>query len=306
MYCEDRAIDVVLKMEQDCFTLGYTYTLMKDNRLTTDVRTDNSGWAVTEEGIYAVMVRNEWGCEDTTGTVRVHQYPLPDRKTVDKNRFYCDGEESEGSTALITLNLPDEAIRYTFFRKGEKDALEEKYKQPASDALMIEVPLVDADYYVIATDTATGCTVSMTDTVSVRGSRMELSHTPVTMKRSETAVRLEVSVKNAQGTLKVEWEPEDQVMDLSDPLRPWMNMEDLTKKTFTVTVSDTVCTKQETIMVSLEGQALTATIVDPKTGAVVPCARAQPILWMLSCWAEAIRLPMNGYWTVLLSAVRKN
>ncbi len=270
MYCEDRAIDVVLKMEQDCFTSGYTYTLMKDNRLTTDVRTDNSGWAVTEEGIYAVMVRNEWGCEDTTGTVRVHQYPLPDRKTVDKNRFYCDGEESEGSTALITLNLPDEAIRYTFFRKGEKDALEEKYKQPASDALMIEVPLVDADYYVIATDTATGCTVSMTDTVSIRGSRMELSHTPVTMKRSETAIRLEVSVKNAQGTLKVEWEPEDQVMDLSDPLRPWMNMEDLTKKTFTVTVSDTVCTKQETIMVSLEGQALTATIIDPKTGAVVP------------------------------------
>lgn len=270
LYCADQTIDVELKMDKDCFTAGYTYTLMKDNRLTTDVRTDNSGWTVTGEGAYAVRVRNEWGCEDTTGTIRIHQYPLPDQKTVGKNRFYCEGDEPEGSTALITLDEPKDSIRYAFYRKGEKDALEVQYKRPTTNYLMMEVPLKDADYYVIATDTVTGCSAPMKDTVQIRGSRLELTSTPATMKRSETAVRLEVTVKNAQGGLKVKWEPADQVIDLSDPLHPWMDMEDLSKNIFTVTVSDTVCTKRETITVSLEGQALAATIIDPGTGLPLP------------------------------------
>lgn len=270
LYCEGQKIEIGLRMNQICFTLGQTYTLMKDGVLTKEVRTDNTGWTEKTPGAYAVVVKNDWGCADTTRTIRVHQYPLPTRKKVGQDRFYCEGDVPDGSTALITIDSVDANIQYAFYRKGENTALETGYKKPASVFLSAEVPLSEADYYVVATDTATGCSVPMKDTVKIQSSRMELSHTPVSINRSDNSVRLNLTVKNAVGKVKVTWEPEDQIQDLTDPMRPWVNMMDLSKNTFTATVSDTACTKTERIVVTLEGQALTAAIKEPVTGADIP------------------------------------
>ncbi len=268
-YCEGEQIDVALRMNMICFTEGQTYTLMKNQTLTDEVRTDNSGWTQLAEGEYAVVVKNEWGCADTTNTIRIHNYPLPAKKNVGQNRFYCDGGVTSGETALISVSDVDPGIKYAFYRKGEVAPFEEIYKGTSAYA-STEVSLVDANYYVIATDTATGCSVPMIDTVFVRGSKMELSYTPVIMDRSENPIRLNLTVKNAIGNISVKWEPEDQIQDMTDPLQPWVDMTDLNKNSFTVTVTDTVCSKTERIVVSLKGQALTASIKDPATGSDIP------------------------------------
>lgn len=268
-YCDGQKIDVALKMHVLCFTEGQTYTLIKNGEVTDEVRTDNSGWEKLTEGKYSVLIKNEWGCADTSNEIRIHNHPLPAKKDVKQNRFFCDGEVAEGETAIITVSSVDPNTKYSFYRMGESTPFEEVYKNTAS-FVNTEVSLVNANYYVIATDTATGCSAPMNDTVKIQGSQLELSYTPITMDRSENPVRLNLTVKNAIGKIKVKWEPEEQIQDMTDPLRPWVDMTDLSKNTFTVTVSDTVCTKTETIVVSLEGQALTANIKDPATGAAVP------------------------------------
>lgn len=269
VYCEGEKIDVALRMNQICFTEGQTYTLMKNDTLTSEVRTDNSGWTGLKDGKYAVVIKNEWGCADTTNTIRIYNYPLPKRKSVGQNRFYCEESVTEGETALISLSDADPYIKYAFYRKGESVPMEENYKG-VSSFISTEVALTDASYYVIATDTATGCSVSMLDTVRIQPDRMELSYTPITMDRSDNPIRLNLTVKNAIGKITVKWKPEDQIRDISDPLQPWVDMTDLSKNTFTVTVSDTVCTKTARIDISLTGQALTANIKDPATGQDIP------------------------------------
>lgn len=260
-YCAGEPMNVALKMEQNCFKPEQTYTLMKDSVLTGQVRTTNSGWENLTAGDYAVVVKNEWGCTDTTNTIRIHNYPLPEKKEVKSDRFYCEGEVAEGETALLMVTSVEPHIKYAFYRLGETTPFEEDYKKTAS-YISTEVSLTDARYYVIATDTATGCSVAMKDTVKVQGSRLELSYTPVTMNRADYSVYLNLTVKNAIGKITVKWEPEEQILDISDPLHPLVNMTDRTKNTFTVTVSDTVCTRSEKIIVSLEGQELAADIKD--------------------------------------------
>ncbi|MDE7374192.1 MAG: hypothetical protein K2M86_02520, partial [Odoribacter sp.] len=285
LYCEGEEMDIALRMKAGGFVAGQNYTLVKNEALTDQVRTTNVGWEQLTEGNYRVIIKNEWGCADTTNDIRINKYPLPDRKRVQQDYFYCDGEVQDDESALIIVPSVDESIKYAFWRMGESAPFEEAYKKTNS-YLSTEVALTESSYYVIATDTATGCSVSMADTVRIRGSRLELSYVPVTMNRSETRVRLNLTVQNAIGNLTVKWKPESQIVDLSDPLQPWVDMTDMSKNEFEVTVSDTVCTKSERIYVSMEGQALTASIKDPVSGENVP----NDTLWV----CEGATYSLNG------------
>lgn len=259
-YCADRNINVSMRMNIACFTAGQTYTLVKDNVVTDQVRWDNSGWQNLKEGVYAVVIKNEWGCADTTNSIRIHNYSLPAKKSVGEDRLFCADDVKSGESTWLTIENVDSDIEYAFWRMGEKEAFEKVYKTTLLSYLNTEVSLSDADYYVVATDPSTGCSAVMKDTVRVRGSQLELSHDPVTINRTETLVKLNLTVKNAIGGIKVNWEPKAQVKDVSDILHPWVDMTDLTKDKFVVTVADSVCVKTDTIIVSQEGQALTAKI----------------------------------------------
>ncbi|MDE7073527.1 MAG: hypothetical protein K2O69_00505, partial [Odoribacter sp.] len=285
LYCDGEEMDIALRMKKGDFVAGQNYTLIKDEVLTDQVKTTDTGWEQLTEGNYRVVIKNEWGCADTTNEIQINKYPLPDKKKVQQDRFYCDGEVQADESTLIIVSAVDEGIKYAFWRMGEQAPFEESYKKTNS-YLSTEVALVEGSYYVIATDTATGCAVSMADTVRVRGSRLELSYVPVTMNRSETQVRLNLTVQNAIGQITVKWKPESQIIDFSDPLQPWVDMTDMSKNEFEVTVTDTICSKTEKIYVSVEGQALTAAIKDPVTGERVPT----DTLWV----CEGATYSLNG------------
>lgn len=285
LYCEGEEMDIALRMKAGTFVAGQSYTLIKDQVLTDQVITTNTSWEQLTEGYYRVVVKNEWGCADTTNGIQINKYALPEKKRVQQDRFYCDGEVGEDESALIIVSAVDEGVKYAFWRMGERAPFEEAYKK-ANTYLSTEVALTEGSYYVVATDTATGCSVSMADTVRVRGSRLELSYVPVTMNRSETRVRLNLTVQNAIGQISVKWKPESQIVDLSDPLQPWVDMTDMSKNEFEVTVTDTICSKSEKIYVSVEGQALTAAIKDPVTGERVP----KDTLWV----CEGATYSLNG------------
>ena len=265
LYCEGEEMDIALRIKAGEFVAGQTYTLVKDQVLTDQVKTTDSDWEKLTEGNYYVVIKNEWGCVDTTNDIQINKYPVPAQKSVQRDRIYCAEDVQEGESTAITVNAVDENIKYAFWRMGEKAPFEESFKKKNS-YLTTEVALEDAMYYVIATDTSTGCSISMADTVTVQGSRLKLSHEPVTMNRADTRVRLNLTVQNAIGQLTVKWKPEIQIVDIADPLRPWVDMTDMTQNEFEVTVSDTICTKTERIYVSVEGQALTALIKDVKSG----------------------------------------
>lgn len=264
VYCSEDKIDVALGMKSECVVNGMDYTLRKDGVLLSEETLNQLpvAWDTLTPGKYSVEIKNEWGCTVESNEINIRVLPVPAKKTLKGNRYYCVADVVDGESTAITLINADPEIKYEFFREGEETSFDAQYKD-LYPSLVTDVALKDGVYYVVATDTATGCSTRMTNTVFVKGSRLSLSHDPIVMDKADTEVRLNLIVKDTIGSPKILWEPAGQIIDVTDPKRPWMDMSDLSKNKFTVTVSDSACTKSLPVMVTFSGEDLTASIKDP-------------------------------------------
>lgn len=264
VYCSEDKPGIVLQMQPDSVVEGLNYTLRRNGTLLTDRTLTRLpvAWDTITPGRYSVEIRNEWGCTRESNEIVIRELPVPDKKTLKGNTYYCVATVGEDESTKVTVSGVDSGIKYEFFREGTSDPLDAQYKGTFS-FLELEVPMTDAVYYVVATDTATGCSTRMANTVFVKGSRLNLSHDPVVMDRADTEVRLNLIVKDTLGSPLITWKPVDQIQDDSDPKRPWMDMSDLSKNQFIATVTDSACSLQLPVNVTFEGEDLTASVKDP-------------------------------------------
>lgn len=263
VYCSEDKVDLALQLNPKCFKDKQTYTLRKDGKLLSDavITEIPMVWDSLTPGRYSVLVENEWGCSVETNEQHIRMFDVPAKKTVEGDKIYCVGEPAANASTPISISDADPNIRYEFFREGEQKAFDVQYKG-ASSSIVADVPFKDAIYYVVATDTATGCSTRMKDTVEVKGSRLALSHDPVLMDKSEVEVSLNLTVKDSVGPVKISWTPKELLVDKSDPKHPVVDMTDMSKNIFKATVSDKGCKKEEIIQVSFVGEDLEAHIKD--------------------------------------------
>lgn len=256
-YCQGSDSDVTLHLEEGCPEAN-TYYVLKRNGL--PVRYQQSGtsirWPNVEEGHCKAEATNQWGCKSETKEIAVVVYGLPSRYVVSGGGYYCD-TETEGNKVVVLENS-DKGIQYDFMKlPGEKI-----YSSlGAGKELLVQVPLEEADYYVLATDTVSGCSVEMSNRVNVKESRLALSSLPVSVDFGSRA-QLNLTIRNAIGTPEIRWSPADAVskQGIVNPLTiPILSS---TQTVYEATVSDSACTKKHTIQVILKGDVLSAYIKD--------------------------------------------
>lgn len=265
VYCSEDKVDIALQMRSDCVVAGLNYTLRKDGALQTEMTKTQLpvAWDMLQPAKYSVEIKNEWGCAVESNEINIRVLPVPAKKTLKGDTYYCKATVADDESTKITVAGVDPKIKYEFFREGKDEPLYEQYKGSYS-FVELEVGMSDAVYYVVATDTSNGCSTRMSNTVFVKGSGLNISHDPIVMDRAETEIRLDLIVKDTIGSPKITWKPQDQVQDMTNPKRPWMDMSDLSKNQFLATVTDSACSLQLPVIVTFKGDDLTASIKDPK------------------------------------------
>lgn len=257
LYCDEEVYDIAVQLDPVGFENGLTYTLVKNGEVTGDELTEIPlVWAGLEPGnTYAVQVSNDWKCTKLSNEIAIDLKPLPNKKQLRENRYFCAGMEGDTTITLVAVD-PD--IKYEFTRKSDNTVVATHFKG-AGTGITIRVPLEDQEYYVVATDTATKCATKMSNSVFIKSSKLEVKDGMVQIEISETQTALNLIVNNALGEPTIDWQPADHLLNVDDMYKPWVDVSDYTN-VFTVTVSDSGCVKTGTIQITYKGEQLAVSI----------------------------------------------
>lgn len=201
-----------LAIHPECYDLGYTYTLLKNGEDTKEQRkTAPVLWLGLMDGDYQVKITNEMGCSVLTPTHTIVQKDPPTKfQLIGEEKAFCDPREQ--GERILTMSSTEPGVKYSFRYRPEGEV----YKDTVGDGnpLSITVPLVDRQYYVVATDTVTKCSQEMQHDVWVQLSPLAVSaDKSIVTTKCGTPAQLRISITGATPPLNIEWNNEVYLAD---------------------------------------------------------------------------------------------
>lgn len=254
--CYGMTSDVVLRLK-DCENTT-KYTLVKDGEATDRTVTGSLiSWDDVKGGIYSVSAETNYGCRKEWGNVTVTDLPALDRYLLDGSIVYCEEETDQEHLIVLEGSVP--GIRYDFYKENTVEPLVAAWG--TGSPLVWPVNLEgDAVYYVLAVDTTEHCVLEMLNRAEIVANHLEVTTEPSMKVAASTRAELNVNIKGAMGKPVVDWQPQEMIFAV-DP-------ETYTATTvllehgdrYVVTVSDSVCSKEAFIDLSVTGEPLRAVI----------------------------------------------
>ncbi len=197
---------VIIRM--DDYQLGYTYSLIKNGEdLNEERRTSPVMWLGVLDGEYQVKITNEAGCSVLSPKHTVEEVTPPViQRLIGDERPFCDPRE-EGER-ILTLGASEEGVLYSFRWRSDEEVFKDTLGNGGQ--IKLSVPLVDREYYVVATDTLTGCAREMDNDVYIQLSPLAVTaDKAIVTTTCGTPAQLRITVKGATPPLKIEWNNEE-------------------------------------------------------------------------------------------------
>lgn len=238
---------VIIRM--DDYQLGYTYSLIRDGEdLEEERRTSPVMWLGVLDGEYQVKITNEAGCSVLSPKHTVEEATPPViQRLIGDERPFCDPRE-EGER-ILTLGDSQEGVLYSFRWRSEEEEFEVfKDTLGGGGQIKLSVPLVDREYYVLATDTLTGCSREMDNDVHIQLSPLAVTaDKPIVTTECGTPAQLLITVEGATPPVQIEWNNEAFLAaGQKNKQNPYTIPLEEQSKRFRVTVTDSLGCIRET------------------------------------------------------------
>lgn len=250
--------DVILQLDGSDPTC--TYTLLRDG-LSTErtIKGEVVRWDTVRGGNYTVEAATVYGCKKRMGQVEVTDLPRLDRYIFSANSSLVYCEEDEGEEHAIVLGGSTPGIRYDFYSTVAGEPRSSVWG--TGKQLIWHVQLTgDSTYYVVAVDTVENCYEEMANRVEIRANHLQIETQSPLQISSSTQTRLPVTIHQAMGEPVVVWEPLAKVAEVDPATHTATTVIMNEGERFKVTVSDSVCTKEGFVDLTVIGEGLKAEI----------------------------------------------
>lgn len=255
IYCAGSASNVVLQLAGKESEIKYG--LQKDGSPYGNMSYGNR-WEGVEGGSYTVVAENKWGCRNQMGRQQVIVQQRPASVKVSGGFVYCKEQTGKGR---IEINDTKRGTRYLLYRESPKTLQLDTMGIGAP--MVLEVPLEDKRYYVIARDTtAEGCETALSDTAVFRRSTLVVAGNPAEQYiPNGTSCGLSVITTGQIGTATYSWRPTDKLQDGNQTLVAPQTRMLTQREDFIVEVKDeSNCIATATVSVVMTGGELACDI----------------------------------------------
>lgn len=275
--CAEMTSDVVLFLNGK--ESGCEYTLMKNGSAAGKPLAGNGiEWQEVVPGDYTVLATTTYGCKQEMGKRKVVEQPAPGQFVLKGDDWFC--AEETGTRPITVDGLTQTGIRYDIYGEGDRKISE---LFGTGDKIHFDVPVKEADFYVMAVDTLHHCVIPMINKVRLTQNKLTLRPGVLAPIPAGRPTQLMLTVTGQVGKLAFQWEPADLLEPgqhiVQDPRT--LAIDQSTR--FSVTVNDSLCSKQAFVDVRIEGELLKTQIQ------LGDCYTAAPDTLMV-CEGERVKL----------------
>lgn len=198
------------QLEADAYEKGSSYVLKKNGENYGQVlRYSPIRWSQIDQGVYTLLVKNEWGCMSESKPVTIVNAKSPDQVRLGGNGAICNGDTDTYKELIIQAS--EVGVTYKIYQDFPERFVQSV--QGTGNDLNVIVPLSNAAYVVDAYDATGKCKVRLEDRFLVAASDFQAVTNPgeIFLDRGDRT-RLHVSVDGIYSQpMAIEWKPRNMI-----------------------------------------------------------------------------------------------